>query len=148
MSKKPSALCALFNKHREIIMYCIFGVVTTLVSWASYSLFEASVGITAANAISWVLAIIVAFVTNKLWVFDSKSWEARLLFHEAVTFVGGRALTGVFELVSVPLLVEVGLNQTLFGVEGLPAKIVVSVFVVVANYILGKFISFKNKPKD
>ena len=146
MDKKQPALSALFNMHREIIMYCVFGAVTTLVGWGSFSLLQASAGTALANALSWIFAVTVAFITNKLWVFDSKSWEIRLLFREAATFVGGRALTGVLELVAVPLLVGAGMNQTLFGVEGLPAKMSVSILVVIANYVLGKFVSFKNKP--
>lgn len=146
MEKKPSALQALFTKYHEVIMYLVFGVVTTGVSWVSYSVFVRFLGmsVTLSNALSWILAVLVAFVTNKLWVFDSKSWESRLVIKEAITFIGGRALTGVFEIAAVPILVSVGLNQTFFKVEGLPAKMLVSVAVIILNFVISKFVAFRS----
>lgn len=174
MEEKPSMLRALFNKHREIIMYCVFGVTTTVINWFVYSVCERSLssfnvtnpaivrfitGIVEAtgkntdvntfavmvisNVIAWIIAVAVAFVTNKLWVFDSRSWERSLVRKEAVTFIGGRILTGILDIISVPALVSLGFNTRLFGVDGLPAKIVVSVAIVILNYILSKFVSFR-----
>ena len=177
---KHLSLRVLFNKYREIIMYVIFGVLTTLVSWVVYSICEiafSGLQITSPTAvnlisqllekmgnntdvntfivmvisgvISWIVAVSVAFITNKIWVFESKSWEHNLLKTEALTFYGGRIVTGIIEIIAVPALVSAGLNMTLFGVDGLPAKIVVSVFIMVLNYFLSKFISFKGTtPKD
>ena len=179
MEEKPSVLRVLFNKYREIIMYCIFGVTTTIISWVVYSICErlfSQVSMTDPHAvnfftwiiektgehtdvntfivmllsgvISWIIAVIVAFVTNKLWVFDSKSWERSLVRKEAWTFFGGRAATGLLEVVAVPTIVSWGFNMTLFGVDGLPAKILVSVAIVILNYILSKFISFRDPKKE
>ena len=166
MAEKPSFIKVLFSKYREIIMYCIFGAVTTFVSWLVYSLcvlvlpfdgdnrwkifgwvFDFNTKILLSNIISWILAVAVAFVTNKLWVFDSKSWQGKLVFAEAVSFVGGRVATGVLEIFAVPALVSIGLNQTLFGVAGLPAKILVSVVIVILNYILSKYLAFNSAKK-
>ena len=174
MEEKPSVLRELFKKYHQIIMYCVFGVATTIISWAVYSVCELAfshvqitspalvqfvariikitgdntdvntfIVITMSGVISWVIAVAVAFVTNKLWVFSSKSWERRLVWKEAITFFGGRILTGLLEIVAVPALVSWGFNMKLFGVDGLPAKIVVSVAIVILNYILSKFISFR-----
>lgn len=176
MEKEPLSLRVLFDKYREIIMYCIFGVMTTVVSWLVYSVCEVAFsGLKITNpavvkfisqiieklgnntdvntfvimllsgVISWIMAVSVAFVTNKLWVFDSKSWERSLVKTEALTFYGGRVFTGILEIVAVPALVSWGLNRVILGVDGLLAKIVVSVFIMVLNYILSKFISFKGK---
>ncbi|MFB0920187.1 MAG: GtrA family protein [Oscillospiraceae bacterium] len=178
MEEKSSVLRALFDKYREIIMYCIFGVATTIISWAVYSACEiafSQVRMTDPDAvnffswiiektgehtdvntfivmllsgvISWIIAVAVAFVTNKLWVFDSKSWEKSLVRKEAWTFFGGRAATGILEVIAVPTIVSWGFNMKLFGVDGLPAKILVSVAIVILNYILSKFISFRD-PKE
>ena len=54
-------------------------------------------------------------------------------------------ITGVLELFGVPLLVAIGLNQPLFGAEGFVAKLVVSVIVVILNYVFSKLIIFKDK---
>lgn len=130
-------------------MYCIFGVTTTFVNWVIYSLCVRGLGLDlySSGIIAWIVAVIVAFVTNKLWVFESKSWAPLLLLKEAIAFVGGRVLTGVLEVIAVPALVNFGLNATLFGVEGLPAKILVSVVIVILNYVLSKFIAFNDKKK-
>lgn len=164
MEHKQSGLRALFEKYREIIMYCVFGIVTTVVSWLVYSVFmlilpfdvdtritlfgkafDFNINILVSNIISWILAVAVAFVTNKLWVFNSKSWEPSLVRKEALTFIGGRALTGILEILAVPFLEGIGFDMVLFGVAGLPAKILVSIAIVILNYILSKFISFRSK---
>ncbi len=135
-------------------MYLIFGVLTTLVSWGSYALFEIILGTVIANSIvlssvanvlSWIFAVLFAYITNKLWVFESKSFKAEVLFKEIATFVGSRLATGVLEWVGVPLLMIIGLNQSIFGIEGMLAKVIVSVVVVILNYILSKLFVFKNK---
>ena len=145
-------------------MYLIFGVATTVVSWIVYGvairaiissggfsplwkLSAETVNIDVANIISWIISVTFAFITNKLWVFESKSWEHAVVWKEAWTFYGGRVFTGVLELVLMPLLVSWGLNMTLFKIEYFPAKIIVSVIVIVLNYLLSKFISFKKKPE-
>ena len=171
MKEKPSVFRALFEKYREIIMYCIFGIATTLVSWLVYGLCErllppihagsgafvswivtlfgggtdadAFLSMTLAGVISWIIAVSFAFVTNKLWVFESRSWEGALVRTEALTFFGGRLATGILEIFAVPALVGWGFDLTLFGVNGLPAKILVSLLIVVLNYILSKFLSFR-----
>lgn len=155
MDDKRSRICEFYNKYHELINYCIFGVTTTLISWLTYSIAEKGFGLNLywSGVVSWIVAVSVAFVTNKLWVFESKSWEIKLVLAELVTFVGGRALTGALEVAAVPAVVSWGFDMTLFGVEGLPAKILVSLCIVVLNYILSKFISFnldgifKRKPK-
>lgn len=145
-------------------MYLIFGVATTAVSWLVYSvaihfilagggfgpvwkLSAETVNIDVANIISWIISVTFAFLTNKRWVFESKSWAHDVVRKEAWTFYGGRVFTGVLELVLMPLLVSWGLNMTLFDVEYFPAKIIVSVIVIVLNYLLSKFISFKKPPE-
>lgn len=154
MAEKPNGLNILFEKYKEIIMYCIFGVVTTLVSWVIYSLCMAVLPLALdpkmyiSGIVSWIIAVAVAFVTNKLWVFDSKSWEAKLVIKEAISFVGGRAFTGILEVIAVPALVKLGLDMVLFGTEGLPAKIIVSVVIVILNYILSKYLAFDAAKKE
>ena len=170
MEEKPSVLRELFEKYREIIMYCVFGVTTTIVNWVIFSIYvlvvpvgdyangfptwfqelivsrlHLDIKLIYAGVIAWIVAVIVAFVTNKLWVFESKSWNAVLVLKEALTFFGGRIATGLIEVVAVPALVAWGFDVTLFGVDGLPAKIVVSVAIVVLNYILSKFVSFRSR---
>lgn len=137
----------LYIKNKELVNYLFFGGLTTAVSWAAYALGVGAMGlpITAGNIFSWVCAVSFAFVTNKLWVFDAKSWAWPQWGREAVAFVGGRVFSGLVELGGLPLLMKLGLDQTLFGVEGFVAKIAVSVVVIILNYFLSKFIAFRKK---
>lgn len=139
-------------------MYIIFGVATTVVSWLTFALFTkiiptiSFVGITidhttTANVLSWICAVVFAFITNKLWVFNSKSWKPSVAFKEFWLFVSSRLATGVIEWVGLPLLIKVGVDQTIFGVEGMLAKIIVSIIVVLLNYVFSKLFIFKSKKK-
>lgn len=144
----------LFNKYREVIMYLIFGVLTTFVSWGSYAAFERLFGtfignemlrVAIANVLSWIAAVLFAYITNKLWVFNSKSFKRSVVAKELTSFVGSRLATGVLEWAGVPLLMWVGLNQSIFGIEGMLAKVIISVVVVILNYVLSKIFVFKDK---
>lgn len=97
-------------------MYGIFGVLTTIVNLESYYLCFSLMGIpnVSSTIIAWVIAIAFAFVTNKLWVFDSKSFDVTTLQHEVLTFFGARIGTGLLDLVIMYVTVDL-FKQ--FGVE-------------------------------
>lgn len=149
----------LYNKYREIIVYIFWGGMSTVVGWGSYIIFASllsgnvsdihllsmtiSVTVFVANVLSWIFAVAFAFYTNKVFVFQSKSWKMDIWVGECVKFVGARIATGVLEIFGVPFLVAIGLNQKLFGIEGIVAKITVSVAVVALNYVFSKLFIFK-----
>ncbi len=137
----------LYLAHLEIINYLIFGGATTVINWISYALTVGVMGmaVTPGNIISWLVAVIFAFVTNKLWVFQSRSWAWPLWLKEAGAFFGSRIFTGLVELFGLPLLIKLGLDMPLFGIDGFAAKLVVSVVVIILNYILSKFLAFRKK---
>lgn len=146
----------LWDNLREIIMYMVFGVLTTVVSWGTYAVFTTFIptfsfwGITVdltttSNVLSWVCAVVFAYVTNKLWVFESKSLKPSVAIKEFWLFVSSRLLTGVIEWVGLPLLIKIGFDQAILGIEGMLAKILVSVIVVILNYVFSKLFIFKNK---
>lgn len=147
----------LIIKHREIISYLFWGGMTTLVSWGSYALAElvfhsldqkllgVALSVYLASILSWICAVLFAFVTNKLWVFRSKSWARSVAWPEFLKFLSSRLATGVLEFVGVPLLVRIGLDYPLMGRDGLLAKIIVTIIVVILNYILSKLFIFKKE---
>lgn len=151
-NEKIVGICRKFL-NREVFMYLVFGVLTTVVSWASYALFikilggisNSDVRISVANVLSWIAAVLFAFITNKLWVFDSKSWKPSVVIKELGMFVVARLATGCIEWFGVPLLVKIGVDQELFGTEGMVAKIIASVLVVIINYFFSKLLIFKKK---
>lgn len=144
----------LFNKYKEAIMYIFFGVLTTIVNWISYAfftliipnfnLFDIPEGkIIISNFISWIVAVLFAFLTNKIWVFNSKSFKLNTVLKELSLFMFARLLTGVIEWIGVPLLVSLGLNQQILGIDGMLSKVTVSVIVIILNYIFSKLVVFK-----
>ena len=143
----------------ELIKYIIFGVLTTVVSLITFELFDWLLGAKLyliSNVLSWIISVAFAFITNKLWVFDSKSFQGKVLLHEALSFGGARLFSLGVEEAGLWLLISVfGMGQmkgfTLFGftVTGnLIAKVILMVFVVILNYVFSKFIIFKKKRED
>lgn len=130
------------NRRKEILSYLFWGVLTTLVSWLTFTLFSWLTGhVILSNALSWVCAVAFAFVTNKQWVFESKDWKAQTVWREGLTFLSARLVSGAVELVGVPLVTAWG--EPLLGIEGLGAKMIVTAVVVLLNYIFSKRIIFK-----
>lgn len=131
----------LFNKYKGIINYLIFGVLTTLINVVIYSLGYDVLGIPnlVSTALAWVVAVAFAFVTNKLFVFESRSWRGTEALKEAVNFVACRLSTGAVELVFMFLFVD------LLAFSGTVMKLVCNVIVIILNYVLSKLIVFKKK---
>ncbi|MBQ6321773.1 MAG: GtrA family protein [Lachnospiraceae bacterium] len=147
MEKLFHKLIDLLKSKEEVISYLFWGVVTTVVNWGVYSVCVKFLGmsIAVANFIAWVLAVLVAYVSNKLLVFKSRSWELGLVIRELSMFLSARIATGAMEIVLVPALVSLGLNGQIAGVKGAVAKVLVSVLVVILNYVFSKLLIFKKK---
>ena len=131
----------------RVMRYLIAGALTTLVNYVVYILLVGLIGITWANAVAWVCAVAFAYWINKLFVFQSRAWRGVWL-KEAVSFFLGRAATGVLEIAGLPLLVSAGLDATWFGVEGLPAKVIITVVVQVLNYVFSACLAFRKKKEE
>ena len=132
---------------REMVNYLFFGAATTFVNWCVYGLVVRFAGfsITAGNVIAWIAAVVFAFITNKIWVFESRSWQPLLVLREGSAFLGARILSGLVEIAGVPLLYRIGLDYPLLGIEGFAAKVFVSVIVIVLNYCFSKLIIFRRE---
>lgn len=131
----------LFNKYKEIIMYLIFGVLTTVVSLVTYYALtltilnpEKAIQLQLANIISWVISVAFAYVTNRKFVFESKSEN---IIKELSSFVGGRVLTLLMDMAIMFIFVTLlHFNNRIF-------KMVSQVVVIVANYVISKLFVFK-----
>ncbi len=141
MQNLYNKLLSLFLKYRETILYLFFGGLTTLINIASYwaltKIFY--VDYMVATALAWLLSVLFAFVTNKLFVFDSKSLAAALVLKELVLFVGARLFSGALDMGMMYLFVDV------LQVNDMVVKILSNIIVIVVNYILSKLIIFKKK---
>ena len=128
----------LWAKYKEMILYIFFGGCTTLVNMAAYAVCYYTCGWSnvLATVIAWVLGVVFAFVTNKLWVFESKSWARTVLGRELTSFVGCRAATGLLDLLIMYVCVD------LLHWHGMLMKALSNVLVIILNYVGSKLLVF------
>lgn len=127
----------------DIFTYVFFGGLTTLVNIAIFEL-AIKIGISwwIANFFAWLISVLFAFVTNKLWVFNSHTGDFRQLAWEFSKFILARIFSLCLDYGFMWLFIQrIMLSQTL-------SKILTQVVIVIANYALSKFVIFKNKPSD
>ncbi len=122
-------------------MYGIFGVLTTVINFGCYKVLYDIWGWpnVRSNIIAWVAAVLFAFVTNKLWVFDSRTLELKTVFTELWRFISCRLATGVMDLVIMYIGVDL-----LHG-PSMKLKIGSNVLVIILNYTLSKLVIFTSK---
>ena len=133
----------LFNKYREIIMYLIFGVLTTVVSLAVYYILVYTIlnpnnpfELQVANIISWIAGVTFAYFTNRSMVFQSKNKNK---LKEAGSFVLARVVTLIMDM----LIMFVGV--TLLRGNDKLLKLISQVIVIVSNYVFSKLFVFKKQ---
>ena len=134
-----SRIRALLIKHRDVIIYLFFGGLTTLVNFLVYFPLYNWVGMsgTLSNVIAWSVAVIFAFFTNKPFVFKSYDWSSKIVIPEFAKFISCRMGSGLMETAAIWLFVD------LLMWNGNGVKIIVSVLVVILNYISSKWLVFK-----
>ena len=122
---------------RELVLYVVFGAFTFLVNIVTYFLFESVMGINylVSNVLAWFFSVLFAYITNRTWVFESKSPE---ILKEMSLFFGGRIFSGVMDTVLMYLFIDVLVLGNTFS------KIVVQIIVIVLNYVFSKLIVFKD----
>ena len=136
-------LIELYKKHEEGILYLIFGVLTTLVNWSSYAiLVSLGLEINLSNILSWIIGVSFAFAVNKWFVFKSKTLIPIVVLRELGSFFAARIITGVIAIILFPIAYALGMNQTLFGIDGFLAKIFTTAIEVILNWIFSKFLIF------
>lgn len=124
---------------KEVIMYVIFGVLTTLVNLIiSFALVGAfKIGGSIASAIGIVTSILFAYFTNRKWVFNTTATGFVENFKEFWKFIAGRLVTMAIEQGGVMVLYDV-LNMPF-----VPVKLSLTIIVIILNYIFSKFFAFK-----
>lgn len=134
----------LLSKHKEVILYVIFGVATTVINIVTYYIFAHSTGtsVVVASIIAWIISVLFAYITNKIWVFRSKTWRINELFKEFISFITARLATGALDILIMFLFV------TLLGFNDLIVKVISNVIVIILNYVLSKMVVFREKTKE
>lgn len=132
---------ALLQKYRGLILYGVFGALTTAINIAAYALCYRVLGVpnVPSNIVAWIVAVLFAFITNKLYVFESKSLERGTVLRELMSFVAARLATGLMDLIIMFVGVDV-----LHGPD-LLIKVGSNVLVIILNYVLSKLVVFRKK---
>ena len=122
---------------RELILYVVFGAFTFFVNLISYFFFADVLGTNylVSNAIAWFLSVLFAYVTNRIWVFESKSPN---ILKEMSLFFFFFLFSGVVDM----LLMYTFIDLLVF--DSSISKIVVQIIVIILNYIFSKLIVFKD----
>ncbi len=127
------------KNNKEIINYIIFGILTTVINIFSYvsltRLFFADYK--TATTIAWVMSVIFAFITNKLYVFQSKETNILVISRELGSFLLSRVLSYGLDIFSMILFVGI------MKADDLISKVLINILVIIFNYLASKFFVFK-----
>ncbi len=120
---------------KELFWYVVFGTLTTIVNIVVYFALEfIGVNYIISNIIAWFLSVLFAYVTNRIWVFESRSPD---ILKEMTLFFSGRIFSGVLDTALLYLFVDILTLGNTFS------KIAVEIIITILNYLLSKLIVFK-----
>ena len=137
-----SLLKNLIVKNKFILLYLIFGGLTTLINISAFALlYKAGVPNVAANVIAWILAVVFAFFTNKIFVFQNKTNSVKSFCVQLGKFFMARIATGILDVAAMYILVDV------IELNAFICKVICSGTVIVLNFFISKFMVFKKNAK-
>lgn len=127
--------------NNPVTKYIFFGVCTTLVNFVSYYILRrfTELDFNVANILSILVSILFAYFTNSRFVFESQANTFKQRFNEFVKFISARISTLLVEVGGVWFLVSI------VGIDDLLSKMLITVMVLVLNYILSKFLVFRSE---
>lgn len=137
---KLETIKGLYLNYQEIILYIVFGVLTTVVNLGAFFVLNNLLkwDENVANFIAILLAVLFAYITNKDLVFHSKAETTKEKLTEFLKFMAGRAFTMVIEFLGGLLLFQTSIPEMI-------SKLIVTVVVVILNFFISKFFAFKSK---
>lgn len=132
----------LYWEYKEVINYLVFGALGMMVNFVSYYIFAKMLNLdeVISSGLSWFCSVLFAYVTNKLFVFESKTETLKAFLIEMTSFFLARILSGALcDVGTFALMVKV------FHINDIFSKIVTQVMVVIVNYLFSKLIIFRKK---
>lgn len=128
-----------YKKNKEILLYLFFGGLSFVVSVATYYLFNVVYSLDAliANVLSWIITVMFAFLTNRIWVFAKPTKTMREFITQMISFYAGRVVTLIIEEIIL------GIGIDLCGCNSILVKIIAQVVVIILNYVISKAFIFK-----
>lgn len=141
MEKVKKLLKKILTK--EVILYIVFGILTTVVNLGIFYILNTFLNWeeNISNLIAIIVAVLVAYITNKDWVFHSQAKTFSQKFSEFIKFILGRAFTMVVELVGGIILFKLPIPNII-------TKFGLTIIVIILNFIISKFFAFKQKNID
>ena len=133
---------SIYDKYKEAVLYLFFGALTTLVNILSYTLLTKIFNIEymLSNVTAWILSVLFAYITNKIYVFESKTQEKKELLKEIISFFVARILSLILDMI----IMYIGIS--VLHINDLLIKILSNVLVIISNYFMSKiFIFNKNQ---
>ena len=133
-----------YQKHKQIILYLFFGICTTAINTICYGVLHEFLCVDniPSTSLAWLVAVIFAFITNKVLVFESKQTRASDQLKEFGSFFSCRIITGILDVII--MAVTVGYLKW----NSLIWKLISNIIVTIINYVASKFIIFKNDNKN
>lgn len=129
----------VLRKNKQLLLYLFFGICTTAINTICYWLLYDA--LTLSNIVStilaWLAAVVFAFVTNKVFVFESKRTNTTDRINEVISFFGCRLLTGILDVAIMAFAVD------MLQWNGLLWKLISNIIVTIINYIASKFLIFR-----
>lgn len=125
---------------RDVILYIIFGILTTLVNFVTFYILNSLMKVNAniSNLVAIPLAILFAYFTNRKWVFHTQAKGFKENFNEFCKFIAGRAATMIIEFFGCMLLFMIPIPEII-------SKLIVSIIIIILNFFISKFFAFKQK---
>ena len=129
-----------YNQTKELLWYIFFGICTTLINIISFYLLDKiGINVYLNNFIAWIISVLFAFITNKLYVFRSMSMKKNIFIKEIISFFFFRILSLGIDMIGMYICISlINLNKLL-------SKIIINIIVIISNYIFSKMFIFKKK---
>lgn len=126
------------KEKRETVLYLFFGVCTTVINTSVYILLYKFGGLNniCSNIVAWISAVLFAFFTNKIFVFQSRGVSKIRFFYELISFFSCRIATGIVDII----IMYIGVN--LLSVSGIIMKLFSNITVIILNYVASKLFIF------
>lgn len=143
------ALAAWYRKHQEGMRYLVFGALTTLVNIVSYAILskmvfqglEETLKVNISEILSFIISVIFAYITNKLYVFNSKTKGFVNIAKEITSFTGCRIFTEFISIGMMNLAVKFSINDVFM-------KVLANIVVIVLNFVFSKILIFRKKDEE
>lgn len=140
MKKAIESLKKIYKTNKQLLLYLFFGVCTTAINTICYGVLYALLYIDniTSTIIAWMVAVIFAFITNKVYVFESQRTKRSERLKEFTSFFSCRILTGVLDIAIMAVTVDY------LKWNSLVWKLISNIIVTIINYVASKFVIFKN----